>query len=646
MSSTNPATPRGEPIARVVRSLPSAPSLEYERKEAKALLRQIRAGDADALRRVRSTHPISLRDRSLAEVKLADAQHVIAREYGFASWPRMVEYFEELERHCLAPRCNSPHDGIARFEEFAHDVVRRHQRGDPIVARELAHFVPRFYAQPIDEILATPITEDEARLVVARERRRATWEKLIERASASREWTHQRVWDRANTPFARARIAMREHDVDALTGILDEHPELLTPSVVEREWRQTLAGMALSFERTSNSVDARRITDVLASRGVDVQRELDEGLLGWPSDRGRPEAVRWYLARGANPNWMPPNGITVLEHAIVRFQNGECVDLIAERVSPRNALWISAGLGDVAGVRRFIAGKGKLTPEGRLNRPDQMAMAWFVGLPPRHEADDQEIMYEAFQLAGWNGRWAVLDALLEAGLPVDHAPMGMSLPIEAVGNMLVPLAEFLVSRGADLDREWGWPVDGSARSLARDHVRNNPQSEDARRLLSICGAGSPDEILAEMEAKRQSPPPPDGRTIRSMQLAADDAARQGQSVVTTENMLVGFLRVYDGAFAECFPGTGIDLPKLHAMIGVRLLPDKDPLDGQELPADGFAEAAVRAAAAEADARHREWVYPVHLLKGIISESTGPGARLLAEAGMDVALMSERLNGLL
>jgi hypothetical protein len=41
MSSTNPATARGEPIAREVRPLPDAPSLEYERKEAKALLRQV-----------------------------------------------------------------------------------------------------------------------------------------------------------------------------------------------------------------------------------------------------------------------------------------------------------------------------------------------------------------------------------------------------------------------------------------------------------------------------------------------------------------------------------------------------------------------------------------------------------------------------
>lgn len=41
-----------------------------------------------------------------------------------------------------------------------------------------------------------------------------------------------------------------------------------------------LGGLALTFEREADSVDARRVTDLLASRGVDIQRELNEKLLG------------------------------------------------------------------------------------------------------------------------------------------------------------------------------------------------------------------------------------------------------------------------------------------------------------------------------------------------------------------------------
>jgi hypothetical protein len=662
MSSTNPARGRDEPIARHVRPLPNAPSLEYERKEAKALLKQMRAADADALRRVQEAHPVALRDRQPRDLKLADAQHVIAREYGFASWPRLVEYFEELERHRNAPRDYSDDDAIDRFQALAQSIVRRHQRGDPMVARELAHFVPRFFARSNAEILATPITEDEARLVVARERRRTSWEELIERAEATRGWKERRRWEGTDHPHERARVAVRGHDVAALAALLDEHPELLTPSVVDREWRRTLAGIALSAERgstdivqgvirftpTERNLDARRVTDLLTGRGVDIQRELDERLLGMRQDETskggmQPETVRWYLDRGANPNWMPPNGIPVLEHAIVRYRSSACVDLIAEHVTPRRALWISAGLGDVAGVRSFIAGKQKLKAEGRLNRPDLMAMGSIRWFPPNHEADDLEIMWEAFQIAGWNERWATMDALLDAGLPVDHSPIGWPLVFDAVGNLIIPLAEYLISRGADLDRQW--PEHGAVRSFLRSFVANlhDPQTEKVRRMLEICNAGTVEGILATVDAKRQSPPPPEERTLRAMQLAADDAARQGQSVVTTENMLVGLFRIQNGSFAEFLRGTGTDMSKLRTVIGARLLPDSDPLMGRELPADALAEAALRVAATEADSRRRERVGPIHLMVGILNQETGPGARLLREVGTTVAQLTERLK---
>jgi hypothetical protein len=642
MSRKRSARRHDEPIARDVRPLPSTPSLEYERKEAKALLKQIRAGEADALARIQRAHPAALRDRTPNEVHLADVQHAIAREYGFTSWPRLVEYFEELDRHRQAPRYNSSDDEPEQLEGFAKWVLQRHQGGDPIVARELAHFVPRFYGRTIADILATPITDAEARIVVARERRRGSWDELIEQANASRAWRQKRVWEGAETPAARARTAMRAHDVAALAAILDAHPELLVPSVTDREWRATIPGFALELERQSKNPTARRVTKLLESHGVDIQRELNEKLLGWPHDEAQPQRLQWYLDRGADPEWIPPNGSTVLEHAIVRYRNAACVDLIAARVTPRKALWVAAGLGDVDGVRGFIAGKGRLMAQGRVNRPDVMAMGGLGGLPPRHDADDLEIMWEAFQIAGWNGRWAAMDALLHAGLPVDYAPIAWPLVIEAVGNMLLPLAEYLVGRGADLDRDWPSPANGSARALARSHLENNPESDNARRLVAICAAGAPDEIVATKQWQRQSPPQLEARTIKLMQLAADDAARRGQCEVTTENMLIGLLRLHNGAFAELFMSTDTDMPKLRAMIGTRLLPDTD-LVCWELGADSIAVAAVNAAVADAESNLRESVGPLYVLRGILSQSTGPGARLLVEAGTNIAQLWERLK---
>ena len=61
------------------RTLPARPNLEQQQKLAKDLLAAFRRGDTEALARVRAELP----DKK--EIRLADAQYVLAREYGFAS---------------------------------------------------------------------------------------------------------------------------------------------------------------------------------------------------------------------------------------------------------------------------------------------------------------------------------------------------------------------------------------------------------------------------------------------------------------------------------------------------------------------------------------------------------------------------------
>ena len=70
-----------------VRRLPVRPNLEQLQRQAKELLRAVRAGDANAIADMRGHHPDSI-DPSAA--KLADAQLVLARTYGASSWPRLV----------------------------------------------------------------------------------------------------------------------------------------------------------------------------------------------------------------------------------------------------------------------------------------------------------------------------------------------------------------------------------------------------------------------------------------------------------------------------------------------------------------------------------------------------------------------------
>lgn len=76
-------------------SLPNNPDLERFRRDARRLQRGVRAGDARALALVARHHPS--RDVDSTEFPLAAAQLVVARSYGFTSWPRLRHYLDIAE---------------------------------------------------------------------------------------------------------------------------------------------------------------------------------------------------------------------------------------------------------------------------------------------------------------------------------------------------------------------------------------------------------------------------------------------------------------------------------------------------------------------------------------------------------------------
>ena len=75
------------------KQLPTNPNLEHLKSQAKQLLKAHKEGSLDAFQRIRSFFP-KLSDATDAEIQsaafgLQDAQLVMAREYGFASWSRL-----------------------------------------------------------------------------------------------------------------------------------------------------------------------------------------------------------------------------------------------------------------------------------------------------------------------------------------------------------------------------------------------------------------------------------------------------------------------------------------------------------------------------------------------------------------------------
>ena len=78
--------------------LPERPHLDHLRRQARALRRAVRAADSEGVARLARHHPDGVPD-DVSRLQLSAAQLVVAREYGFASWPRLVRYVETVVEH-------------------------------------------------------------------------------------------------------------------------------------------------------------------------------------------------------------------------------------------------------------------------------------------------------------------------------------------------------------------------------------------------------------------------------------------------------------------------------------------------------------------------------------------------------------------
>jgi ankyrin repeat protein len=120
-----------------VEPLPARPNLEMQQKRAKELLRAVWAGDADALRRVGALHPNAPPADAL---KLADAQLVVARGYGFESWAAMKRKIDSITKPPVERFLIALHE---RDLERVRELLDEHAEVRAAVNAPIGHFDSR-----------------------------------------------------------------------------------------------------------------------------------------------------------------------------------------------------------------------------------------------------------------------------------------------------------------------------------------------------------------------------------------------------------------------------------------------------------------------------------------------------------------------
>jgi hypothetical protein len=153
--------------------LPARPDLDHLKRQAKDLLNDQRAGVSSALQRIREFHPRSheLDDSSIRSgpYALSDAQWTIAREYGFASWVRLINHLASEDRARLAlPHHQRINDATFRravdlLDDGDIDGLRDHLKTHPGLVHQRVLFEGgNYFADPtlLEFIAENPVRHD------------------------------------------------------------------------------------------------------------------------------------------------------------------------------------------------------------------------------------------------------------------------------------------------------------------------------------------------------------------------------------------------------------------------------------------------------------------------------------------------------
>jgi ankyrin repeat protein len=265
------------------RSLPASPDLEQQKKQAKELLKAFTAGDAESRARVRAVLPDKQR------ITLADAQFVLAREYGFASWT-------ELKRHI--------DERVEPTESVERQMHAAFIRGDAAAVRHLFQRHPE-----LREWINAPVFGFDSPAIVAYADDIAMVEVLLEFGAdpnaRSKWWAGGFHALHGATGAAAEKLIAAGAVPDACAAANLDRPELLRRMLDENPGRVHERGgdgkTPLHFARSP------AIVEMLLAAGADIDaRDVDhrstpaEWMLDRARHAGRDDLARYLVERGAH----------------------------------------------------------------------------------------------------------------------------------------------------------------------------------------------------------------------------------------------------------------------------------------------------------------------------------------------------------
>lgn len=412
----------------VVRPLPDHPNLANLKKQAKSLLVAWRAGDQQALTRVRDLHPRGERLTAMGRHSLADAQLVVARGYGFASWARLVQHLrlapnaqalhtiDRLFQATLAP-AGQP-STVGQVLDRRVDVVRQaHLDGrSQAVIRAAGLITTGNLLRDPDAVPGVHGSDgggptiDDLQDVIAREHGFADWAAVA---------THRD--QPVDAGFEAAVDAIVTGDPDTLQALLAAHPAHAragSPFGHHATLVHYVAANGIESSRQWQSPrNAVQILRILLQHGADPDAMSDAyggGLTplcalvssAHPAIAGvQGGLVEELCGGGANPNGLDEDGLPLW--TAITYGYPAAVDALARSGARVDNLVFAAAAGDMPRLRNYLQDGGRAGD-------DQPVSARRVGSGGPALDPDHLVEYALIYSAGL-GRRAVVELLLAEG---------------------------------------------------------------------------------------------------------------------------------------------------------------------------------------------------------------------------------------